>query len=96
MPAITESVSPPRLVGVGFPPGRPFGAPGDADMQRRILRAALEALASMGEPGTRVDLDIAYEGPRGRMHPPTPPPIASLLKRKPWLLPKLISGKIPE
>jgi hypothetical protein len=95
MPAITASVKPPRLVGVGFPPGRPFGAPGDADTQRRVLRAALEALPAMTKPGTRVDLDVEYPGPRGRIHPAQPPPIAQLIKRKPWLLWRLVSGRLP-
>lgn len=95
MPDITASVSPPRLVGVGFPPGRPFGAPGDAETQRRVLRAALDALPAMSEPGARVDLDLAYPGPRGRFHPAEPPPIAQLIKRRPWLLWRLLSGRTP-
>jgi len=95
MPAITEAVSPPRLVGIGFPSGRPFGPPGDAATQTRVLRATLEALTAMTEPGTRIDLDIPYTGAWNRTHPPQLPPIAELLKRKPWLLPRLISGKIP-
>ena len=95
MPDITEAVAPPRLVGVGFPTGRPFGAPNDSATQSRVLRAALATLGTMSEPG-RVDLDIPYPGPRARVHPPEPPPIARLLKRKPWLLPKLISGNIPD
>jgi len=96
MPAITASVSPPRLVGIGFPPGRPFGPPDDADTQRRVLRAALDALPGMTRPGAHVDLDFAYPGPRGRFHPPEPPPIAKLVIRRPWLLPRLISGNVPE
>jgi len=95
MPAITASVSPPRLVGIGYPHGHPFGAPGDADGQRAVLQAVLEAFSGMRTPGERVDLDLVYSGPRLRTHPPVPPPIARLLLRKPWLLPRLISGNIP-
>lgn len=38
----TEAISPPRALWVGFPLGRPFGLPGDAPFQRRVLRAALD------------------------------------------------------
>ena len=50
----------------------------------------------MTTPGAQIDLDLAYPGPRGHIHPPKPPPIAKLIKRKPWLLRRLISGKIPD
>lgn len=95
MPEITASVAPPRLVGVGFPPGRPFGAPRDVETQRAVLRAVLEALPAMDAPGARLDLDLDYPGPPGRFHPPEPPPIARLILRRPWLLPRLLTGKIP-
>jgi hypothetical protein len=49
----------------------------------------------MTKPGTRVDLDVEYPGPRGRIHPAQPPPIAQLIKRKPWLLWRLVSGRLP-
>lgn len=37
----TESIRPPRALWVPFDLGRPFGAPGKPDFQRRVLRAVL-------------------------------------------------------
>ena len=39
-----ERVAPPRALWVSFPLGRPFGVPGDAAFQTRVLRAALALL----------------------------------------------------
>ncbi len=38
----TESVRPPRALSVPFDFGHPFGAPGDADLQHRVLLALLQ------------------------------------------------------
>ena len=38
------SMRPPRALWVPFELGRPFGAPGDAGLQRRVLQAALDLL----------------------------------------------------
>ncbi len=86
----------PRVVGVSRPPGCPLGAPGDADGQRAVLRATVAAFERIGEAGGRLDLDV--EGPprNQRYHPRTPPPIVGLLRRKPWLAAKLISGEVSE
>ena len=55
--------------------------------------------------GAQMDLvarsyvELDHEWPERRSvairEPPTPPPIAHLLTRKPWLLPRLIAGDIP-
>jgi len=37
----TETIVPPRALWVSFPLGRPFGVPGDADFQGRVLQAVL-------------------------------------------------------
>ncbi len=52
---LTALVRPPRSLFVNFPMGNPFGPPGDADQQRRILRDALELFDSTVEPGLIVD-----------------------------------------
>ncbi len=41
---ITQKVKPPRALFVDRPLGYPLGAPNDAELQRQILRAALELL----------------------------------------------------
>lgn len=45
-----EKVRPPRALWVPFPLGRPFGAPGNADRQRRVLRRALALLEAPSGP----------------------------------------------
>ncbi len=56
---ITERVRPPRATYIHFPMGNTAGAPGRPDLQRAIVRAALEAGASIREPGTILDLPFA-------------------------------------
>ena len=63
MPDLAEAVLAPRILGVEFPFGHPFGLPGDAPGQRRVLEAALVVLAGADRPGTRVDLDVEWPVP---------------------------------
>lgn len=60
MPAVAEERRAPRVVGVEFPFGHPFGMPGDRSMQRQVLELALRVLAGSPEFGTRVDLDLEW------------------------------------
>ena len=63
MPAVAEERRAPRIVGVEFPFGHPFGMPHDSGMQRRVLELALRVLAGAAAPGTRVDLDVEWPVP---------------------------------
>ncbi len=56
----TERIRPPRALWVPFELGRPFGVPGDADFQHRVLAAALGLL---GEPSGPVIADFREEAP---------------------------------
>ena len=47
----------PRIVGVEFPFGHPFGMAGDRAMQRRVLDLALRVLAGAPAFGARIDYD---------------------------------------
>lgn len=100
IPDLTRAVGVPRLVGIAYPSGRSLGRPGDADGQRAVLRATLEVLESATGPDTYVELPFEWPETRAealkatREHPT--PPIAQLLMRKPWLLPALYRGEIPE
>ena len=96
MPEVTASVGTPRVAGIGYPLGRPLGAPGDAEGQRAVLRAALGSFERIEHFGGRVDLEFPRPSRRGRLHPKEPPPIVKLLRRRPWLLARLMSGDIPE
>ena len=60
MPSIASALGAPRIVGVEFPFGHPFGMPHDRQMQRRVLLTALTVLAGAAQPGTRVDVDIVW------------------------------------
>ena len=64
----TEKLAPPRALYVPFPFGLPFGRPGDAYEQHRVLRAALDLFAEPSGPVLR-DYDGPYEddGPGGAL-----------------------------
>jgi hypothetical protein len=84
MPQTASSLLTPRVVGVEFPFGHPFGRPGDRDVQRRVLTTALHVLAGADRPHTRIDIDIEWPEPRGQAYkawqPAEPSPIvASML-----------------
>lgn len=98
IPAFTRAVGVSRLAGIGYPMSRPMGRPGDAEGQRAVLRAALEVLASAQGPDTYVELPFTWpETPaQARKGSDVNPPITQLLARKPWLLPKLYAGEIPD
>ncbi len=57
---ITAAVKPPRTVFVNFPLGHETGVPFDADIQMRIVRAALNALAGAAEPASIIDLPLRW------------------------------------
>lgn len=95
IPPLTRNTGAARVVGVAHPMGQTMGRPGDHDGQRRILRAVLEAGAAMREPRDYAELPVRWPETRSKAirEPDPPPPIAQLLKSKPWLLPRLISGR---
>ena len=77
MPAVAERLVTPRIVGVEFPFGHPFGMPGDRAMQRRILETALTVLSGAADFGTRVDVDIEWPVPRAAAYKSWQPKEAS-------------------
>ena len=95
IPELSVAVGPPRVVGIAHPGPVPFGLPGDADGQRAVLRGALEAATAMIDPGARVDLPFEWPAGARVPGPPRPPPIASAIKRRPWLLLRLLQGDLP-
>jgi hypothetical protein len=60
MPAVAEAIGAPRIVGVEFPFGHPFGMPGDTAVHDHVLTIALTLLAGAARPGTRVDIDLVW------------------------------------
>ncbi|HUF32698.1 MAG TPA: hypothetical protein VMN58_05775 [Acidimicrobiales bacterium] len=83
MPSVAEQLRTPRIVGVEFPFGHPFGMPAGRAVQRRVLEAALVVLAGASRAGTRVDLDIEWPQPRGEAYkawqPSEPSPIVAAM-----------------
>ncbi len=81
MPATAAQLLTPRVVGVEFPFGHPFGMAGDRALQRRVLATALTVLAGAPVPGTRVDVDVEWPQPRAEAYkawqPAEPSPIVA-------------------
>lgn len=59
--SITEAVHPPRAVFLDFPLGHTTGRPGDPNLQRDIVLAALKALTTIDTPGTILDLPWRWD-----------------------------------
>ncbi len=99
MPGLTRAVGVPRLAGIGYPPSRPLGRPHDADGQRAVLRAALALLEGATGPAHYVELPFEWPETPAQVHNASKDvpasPIAALLFRQPWLIPRLYSGRIP-
>ncbi len=98
LPGYTRVIGTPRVAGIAYPFGRPFGQPGDKGGQQAVLSAALRALDLIDQPGGAVQLPFVWPEPpvqaRGKLKEPTP--ISKLLSRRPWLLPKFLAGSIPD
>jgi hypothetical protein len=100
IPDLTRAVGVPRLAGISYPFGRPLGQPHDDDGQRAVLRALLDLLPRASSPDTYVELPFEWPETAARARNASkdlpPPPIVELLIKKPWLLPNLYTGRIPE
>jgi hypothetical protein len=100
MPELTRRVGVPRLAGIGYPLSRPLGRPHDADGQRAVLRATLEVLVRATRPDHYVELPFEWPETvaqaRNASKDVPPSPIAALLTKQPWLVPRLYTGRIPE
>ena len=97
---MTRRVGVPRLAGISYPLSRPLGRPGDADGQRAVLRATLALLESATGPDYYVELPFVWPETVARARNESkdvpPSPIAALLARQPWLIPRLYTGRLPE
>jgi D-proline reductase (dithiol) PrdB len=98
IPELTASVSVPRLAALGYPVGLPLGVPGDATGQLAVLRAALQAMETIMEPGTVVNLPFEWQEPEGsvELEPDNPPPIVGNILKNPLRVRNFIKREIPE
>jgi hypothetical protein len=99
MPDLTRKVGVPRLAGISYPLSRPLGRPHDVDGQRAVLRATLALLEASTGPDHYVELPFVWPESvaqaRNASKDVPPSPIAALLLKQPWLIPRLYSGCIP-
>jgi hypothetical protein len=58
---ITQAVKPPRAVFLNFPLGHQTGKPHQPDLQRRIVRDAMEAFQTIERAGTIVELHYVWD-----------------------------------
>jgi hypothetical protein len=83
MPETASTLLTPRVLGVEFPFGHPFGLPGDTRLQRKVLETALVVLAGASTSGTRVDLDMEWPVPLREAYkswqPSEPSPIVAAM-----------------
>ena len=68
---VTRHMRVPRAAFVRFPIGNPLGQAGDADEQRRVLRAVLDVFEVIDEPGVTVDLPFRWRKPSPHMIDPS-------------------------
>ena len=99
MPDLTRRVGVPRLAGISYPLSRPLGQPHDEHGQRAVLRATLDLLERATGPDHYVELPFEWPESvaqaRNASKDVPPSPIAELLLKQPWLIPRLYTGRIP-
>jgi len=87
MPTWGERFGAPRTLGVGFPFGHTLGMAGDAALQTRIVRAALDLLVTAQPPGPVV---AHFEEPwpgdfdewKKAWHPKQPSPVIKFMREQ--------------
>lgn len=57
---VVEEMGYPRAVVTRHPMGRPMGPPRDADIQTRVVAAALDLLEEADRGGSILELDLPY------------------------------------
>lgn len=86
MPVWGERYGVPRTLGVEFPFGHPCGMAGASALQTRVVRAALDLLASPGPPPVIADFDEPWPGDfdewKRAWHPKEPSPIIRWMREQ--------------
>jgi hypothetical protein len=87
MPVWGQRFGAPRTLGVEFPFGHPLGMAGDAALQTRVIRAALDVLVSARPPGpVVVDFEEPWPGDfdewKKAWHPKQPSPVVKMLREQ--------------
>ena len=87
MPVWGERFGAPRTLGVEFPFGHTLGMAGDAGLQTRVIRAALDILVSAEPPGPVVaHFDEPWPGDfdawKKAWHPKQPSPVIKMMREQ--------------
>ncbi|MBC7231477.1 MAG: hypothetical protein H5T74_13945 [Actinobacteria bacterium] len=61
---LSEKIGAPRTLYLRYPYGAPLGEPGNVNQQRAILRDMFQALETVEEPGTIIDLPYRWRRDR--------------------------------
>jgi hypothetical protein len=98
MPDLTASVGAPRIAAIEHPFSLTMGYVDDGETQMAVLRATLEALLEIDQPGTIVHLSFEWPEHLAEVDagPPEPPPITSYLLKHPLQFKKLLARSFPE
>jgi hypothetical protein len=88
----TENTKPPRALWVPFELGRPFGPPGNAAFQKRVLLAALRLLER--DDGPVLIEDFPEDDPRARPDPAWRPPLPAAADGPPDTLARRLEAEI--
>lgn len=99
IPDLTASAGVPRLAGIEHPGGMSLGIPGDVEGQTAVLRATLQAVETMTEPGSIVDLPFDWpEEVREKfyIYPPQNSPIRAYLMHHRDMYGNLLRREVPE
>jgi hypothetical protein len=98
IPELTASVGVPRIAGIEYPFGRTVGMPGDAQGEMAVMRATLQALVEIQEPGGRVDLPFEWPQSPKEANAPLPelPPIFQYLLKHVTQVRNFFNRDIPE
>jgi hypothetical protein len=87
MPVWGERFGSPRTLGVEFPFGHPLGMAGDAALQTRVIRAALDLLVRAEPPGPVVEhFDEPWPGEfddwKKAWQPKQPSPVIKMMREQ--------------
>ncbi len=87
MPVWGERFGAPRTLGVEFPFGHPLGMAGDASLQTRVIRSALDLLVAAQQPGPVVaTFDEPWPGDfdewKKAWHPKQPSPVIKFMREQ--------------
>jgi hypothetical protein len=98
IPDLALAVCVPRIAAIEYPLGQTLGEPDDVSGQMAVLRATLNALETIQNPGGIIHLPFVWphDPKSSRSEPPEPPPIVSYIVHHPWQLPRLLRRDVPK